>query len=69
MKHDFAQVPYQQWGPWRNHWGYVTSIAEFDPEDIVVKSITPYNTKLIRYFTDWEECERFIDLIEQDRRF
>lgn len=65
---DFQTVPYQQWGPWRNHWGYVTSIAEFD-DDIIVKSITPNNKKIVKRFVDWESCEDFLELIEQDRRF
>jgi hypothetical protein len=65
---DFQIVPYQQWGPWRNHWGYVTSIAEFD-DDIIVKSITPSKKKIIKRFINWESCEEFLDLIEQDRRF
>ena len=68
MLFEFQEVPYQQWGPWLNRWGYVTYIADFG-DDILVRSHTPYQTKLVRYFTDWEDCERFIDLIEQDRRF
>lgn len=68
MLYKFEEVPYQQWGPWRNQWGYVTYIADFG-DDILVRSHTPYKTRLVRYFTDWEDCERFIDLIEQDRRF
>lgn len=66
---DFQEIPYQQWGPWRNQWGYVTTIAEFGDDDIIVKSVTPYKTKVIKLFSDWEDCEKFIDLIEQDRRF
>jgi hypothetical protein len=65
----FEKVPYHQWGPWCNQWGYVTTIAQFDDDDIILKSITPYGNKLIRRFVDWEDCEKMIDLLEQDRRF
>lgn len=67
--HTFETIPYQELGPWRNQWGYVTTIAHFDDDSIVVKAETPYKTKLIKNFSDWESCEKFIDLIEQDRRF
>ncbi len=66
---DFEEVPYHRWGPWRNHWGYVTEVAQFDEDDIMLKSLTPYNSKIVRRFTDWEDCEKLIELIEQDRRF
>lgn len=66
--HNFEPVPYQEW-EWRNQWGYTTTIADFGDDDILVKSITPYNTKLLRQFSSWEDCEQFIKLIEQDRRF
>jgi hypothetical protein len=66
---NFKEVSYQQWGPWRNQWGYITEVAQFSEDDIWVKSITPYRYKLIRNFEDWEDCQKFIELIEQDRRF
>jgi hypothetical protein len=66
---NFKEVPYQQWGPWRNQWEYITEVAQFSEDDIWVKSITPYRYKLIRNFEDWEDCQKFIELIEQDRRF
>ena len=69
MFYEFEKVPYQSWGPWRNQWGYVTEVAQFDDDDIMLKSMTPYSTKIVRRFTDWEDCERMIALIEQDRRF
>lgn len=69
IDHKFKPLKYQQWGPWRNHWGYTTTIAHFNDEDIVVKTETPYNQKLIKFFCDWEECEEFIEQINQDRRF
>jgi hypothetical protein len=69
IEHDFKSVQFQQFGPWRNQWGYVTTIAHFDDEDIMVKTETPYETKIVKMFCNWEDCERFIDLIEQDRRF
>lgn len=67
--HFFTQIPYQSWGPWKNHWGYTTTVAQFDDESIMVKSYTPYNTKIVCYFSNWENCQEFIELIEQDRRF
>lgn len=69
IDHIFESIKYQQWGPWRNSWGYTTTIAHFDDDDIVVKTETPYNTQIVKKFCDWEECESFINLIEQDRRF
>lgn len=66
---DFKEVPFERFGPWRNAWGYVTEIACFDDDDIVLKTITPYDERIIRYFTDWEDCEDFVMLIEHDRRF
>ncbi len=69
MFHEFKKVEYNLLGSWRNRWGYITTIATFDDDNIVVKSITPYKTKLIRHFEDWETCEKFIDLIEEDRRY
>lgn len=69
IDHDFKKVKFQQWGPWRNHWGYETTIADFGNEDIVVKTLTPYKTKVVKNFSDWEECEDYIEQINQDRRF
>jgi hypothetical protein len=69
MFYEFKKVPYHQWGPWRNQWGYVTTIAQFDDEDIILKSITPCKRKIVHRFTDWEDCQLAIELIEQDRRF
>lgn len=66
---EFRRIPYKQWGPWRNQWGYVTTVAEFDEEDIILKSITPYNKSIVKRFSDWDECQEMLDLIEQDRRF
>jgi hypothetical protein len=65
----FQQVPFSQWGPWRNRWGYVTTVAQFDEDDIILKSITPYGKQLVKRFVDWEDCQQMIELIEQDRRF
>jgi hypothetical protein len=69
MTLEFQEIPYRKWGPWRNQWGYVTVVAQFDDDDIILKSITPYNHKIVRRFCDWEECQEQIELIEQDRRF
>jgi len=69
MYHEFKEVPYVVWGPWRNQWGYVTVIAQFAEDDIMLKSTTPYNRRIVRRFTDWEDCQQEIELIEQDRRY
>jgi len=69
MFYEFEEVPFKRWGPWRNQWGYVTEVAEFDDDDIILKSFTPYCGKIVRRFSDWEDCEKLIELIEQDRRF
>jgi hypothetical protein len=67
--YEFKEVPYHQWGPWENQWGYVTTVAQFDVDDLILKSETPYNTYIVKRFSDWEDCQREIELIEQDRRF
>lgn len=69
MNWNFKEIPYDEWGPWVNQWGYVTTVAQFDQDDIVLKSITPYKTKIIKRFCSWTECQAAIELIEQDRRF
>ncbi len=69
MFYEFEEVPYNQWGPWQNQWGYVTTVAQFDEDDILLKSITPCRRKIVKRFSDWEECQQAIELIEQDRRF
>ncbi len=69
MFHEFQTVNHNILGSWRNRWGYTTTIATFDDNDIIVKTMTPYKTKIIKYFSDWETCEAFIDLIEDDRRY
>jgi hypothetical protein len=66
---EFKEVPYSVWGPWQNHWGYVTTVAQFDEDDIILKSITPSKHKIVHRFTDWETCQEAIELIEQDRRY
>ena len=66
---EFKEVPYNVWGPWQNHWGYITTVAQFDEDDIILKSITPSKRKIVHRFTDWETCQEAIELIEQDRRF
>ncbi len=69
MFHDFKEVPYQLWGPWRNQWGYITTVAQFEEDDIVLKTMTPYQSRIVRRFSHWEDCAKMIELIEQDRRF
>ena len=66
---EFKEIPYQQWGPWTNRWGYTTTIAQFDHDDIILKCVTPYRSKFIERYTDWEDCQQRLELIEQDRRF
>lgn len=66
---EFKELPYQLWGPWRNQWGYVTAVAQFGDEDLVLRTVAPNKKKLVRHFTHWEDCAKFIELIEQDRRF
>lgn len=66
---ELKELPFQQWGPWRNHWGYETVVAEFDDHTIILKSISPNGTEIVAYFTDWEDCENLVVLIEHDRRF
>jgi hypothetical protein len=69
MDFEFEKVSHQTWGPWRNQWGYVTVVAQFDEDDILLKTITPNNRRILKRYSDWEECEHMIELIEQDRRF
>ena len=69
MFHEFKEVPYQLWGPWRNQWGYVTTIAQFEEDDIILKTVTPYQGRIVRRFSHLEVCAKMIELIEQDRRF
>lgn len=69
MFYKFEKVPHSIWGPWRNQWGYITTVAQFDQDDIILKTITPYNTKIVKRFSDWEDCQYEIELIEADRRF
>ncbi len=66
---DFKELSFQQWGPWRNQWGYITVVAQFDDDDIILKSITPYRQQIVKRFSDWEECQQEIELLDQDRRF
>jgi environmental stress-induced protein Ves len=60
---------YDRLGPWRNHWGYTVEIAQFQDGTIIVRYETPQGESGRAYFTDWESCERFVLLLEQDRRF
>jgi hypothetical protein len=66
---EFKEIPYHTWGPYRNQWGYITTVAQFDVDDIILKVITPHNTRIVKRFLDWEQCADEIDLIEQGRRF
>jgi hypothetical protein len=66
---EFKEIPYHTWGPYKNQWGYITTVAQFDVDDIILKVITPWQSKIVKRFSDWEQCADEIDLIEQDRRF
>lgn len=61
--------PYISWGPLSNHWGYVMEIAHFQDGVIMIKYTTPSGDAGLAYCKDWEDCERFIILLDQDRRF
>jgi len=61
--------PFDHWGPWRNQWGYVIDIAHFSDGMIIVHYETPQGNEGTAYFLDWESCERFVLLLEEDRRF
>ena len=65
----FQEVPFHKWGPFKNHWGYVVTIAQFDDDDIILKTHTPYGQTLVKRFADWEDCEEELELIAEDRRF
>jgi len=69
MFFEFEEVPFAVWGPWRNHWGYVTEVAQFGEDDLILKSLSPNNKKIVKRFSHWEDCAEMIELIEQDRRF
>ena len=66
---EFEQVPFHTWGPYLNQWGYITTVAQFDEDDIILKVITPNRTRIVKRFCDWEDCADEIELIEQGRRF
>jgi hypothetical protein len=66
---EFKEVEYQKLGPWRNQWGYITEIAQFDDDDIIMKVLTPSKQRILKRFTSWEDCEEAVVLVEQDRRF
>ena len=55
-------------GPIRNRWGYVTEFAIID-DLMIAKTDTPYNERLVRYFFDEQELDRYFNLLDQDRRF
>ena len=65
----FKECSHAILGPTINFWGYKTTIAIFSQNDIVVKTITPSKTKIVKYFDNWSDCEHFIDLINADRRY
>jgi len=61
-------IHYQQFGPWKNSWGYELSFVIID-DLMILKAKTPDNKKIIRYHIDENELAFDIDLFNQDRRF
>ena len=61
-------INYQEIGPWRNYWGYETTLAIVD-DLLIARTYTPYNKKQIRYFFSETALAEYIELINQDRRF
>lgn len=60
---------FHKWGPCRNRWGYTITIGQFEEEDIWVRVVAPDDIESLYCFSSWEDCERLIILLEQDRRF
>jgi hypothetical protein len=57
---------YQEFGPWRNRYGYAITMACVD-DMFMLKAVTPYGTKRITYHWSEESAERQIELYNQDR--
>ena len=65
----FKEIGHNILGPNRNSWGYVYTIAIFAKDDIIIKTITPRKTKIIKRYSSWEDAADFIELINSDRRY
>ena len=61
-------IYYQEFGPWRNTWGYETTLAIID-ELFVTRTFTPYQRKQVRYFVNEHDLAEYINLLNQDRRY
>jgi len=57
---------YQEFGPWRNAYGYEMTMATID-DLYVLKTRTPYGVKRITYHWSEASIEQQIDLYNQDR--
>jgi len=57
---------YQEFGPWRNAYGYEMTMATID-DLYVLKTRTPYGTIRITYHWSEASIEQQIDLYNQDR--
>ena len=65
----FKEIGHNILGPNRNSWGYVYTIAIFARDDIIIKTITPQETKIIKRFSCWNDAANYIELINADRRY
>ena len=65
----FMEIGHNILGPNRNSWGYVYTIAIFARDDIIIKTITPYKTKVIKRFSCWNDLADYVELINADRRY
>ena len=64
----FKDIVTSYFGPYKNHWGYVTELAVID-DLMILKIHTPYQTIDVNYYFDEESVTEKIRLINQDRRF
>jgi len=65
----FKEIGHNILGPNRNSWGYVYTIAIFARDDIIIKTITPRKTKIIKRFSCWNDAADYVELINADRRY
>jgi len=65
----FKEIGHNILGPNRNSWGYVYTIAIFSRDDIIIKTITPRKTKIIKRFSCWNAAADYVELINADRRY
>jgi hypothetical protein len=65
----FKEIGHNILGPNRNSWGYVYTIGIFARDDIIIKTITPRKTKIIKRFSCWNDAADYVELINADRRY